>query len=96
MTEMEFIHLLRRLFSSPFRLLIFSTALLQKMRARVTRDGTKCAKNSTFNGYDIYFRGTQRQFSEDICSEEDLRSRIFGTFVGKFLARLPLVGFSTI
>ena len=25
------------------------------MRARVTRDGTKCAKNSTFNGYDIYF-----------------------------------------
>ena len=30
-------------------------ALLQKMRARVTRDGTKCAKNSTFNGYDTYF-----------------------------------------
>ena len=51
MTEMEFIHLLRRLFPTPFRLLIFSTALLQKMRARVTRDGTKCAKNSTFNGY---------------------------------------------
>ena len=36
-------------------MLILSTALLQKMRARVTRDGTKCAKNSTFNGYDIYF-----------------------------------------
>ena len=35
--------------------LILSTVLLQKMRARVTRDGTKCAKNSTFNGYDIYF-----------------------------------------
>ena len=30
-----------------------------------------------------YFRGTQRQFSENICSEDDLRSRIFGTFVVK-------------
>ena len=40
-------------------------------------------------------RGTQRQFSENICSEDDLRSRIFGTFVVKFLACLPLLGFST-
>ena len=31
-------------------------------------------------------RGTQRQFSENICSEDDLRSRIFGLFVVKFLA----------
>ena len=32
-------------------------------------------------------RGTQRQFSENICSEDDLRSRILGTFVAvKFLA----------
>ena len=28
-------------------------------------------------------RGTQRQFSEYICSEDDLRSRIFGTFFCK-------------
>ena len=35
-------------------------------------------------------RGTQRQFSESICSEDDLRSRIFRTFVVKFLACLPL------
>ena len=28
-------------------------------------------------------RGTQRQFSENICSEDDLRSRIFGTLVVK-------------
>ena len=41
-------------------------------------------------------RGTQRQFSENICSEDDLRSRIFGTFVVKFLACLPLLGFSSI
>ena len=40
--------------------------------------------------------GTQRQFLENICSEDDLRSRIFGTFVVKFLACLPLLGFSNI
>ena len=40
--------------------------------------------------------GTQRQFSENICSEDDLRSRIFETFVVKFLAYLPLLGFSNI
>ena len=38
-------------------------------------------------------RGTQRQFSENICSEDDLRSRIFGTFVVKFLACLPVLDF---
>ena len=40
-------------------------------------------------------RGIQRQFSENICSEDDLRSRIFGKFVVKFLACLPLLGFRT-
>ena len=39
-------------------------------------------------------RGTQRQFSENICSEDDLRSIIFGTFVLKFLACLLLLRFS--
>ena len=41
-------------------------------------------------------RGTQRQFSENICSEDDLRFRIFGTFVVKSLASLPLLGFSNV
>ena len=41
-------------------------------------------------------RGTQRQFSENICSKEDLRSSIFETFVVQFLACLPLLGFSNI
>ena len=41
-------------------------------------------------------RGTQRQFSENICSEDVLTSRIFGTFVVKFLACLPLLRFSNI
>ena len=35
-------------------------------------------------------------FRENICSEDDLRSKIFGTFVEKFLACLPLLGFSNI
>ena len=43
-----------------------------------------------------FIRGTQRQFSENICSEDDLRSRIFGTSVVKFLACLPILGFSKI
>ena len=41
-----------------------------------------------------FVRGTQRQFSQNICSEDDFRSRIFGTFVVKILACLPLLGFS--
>ena len=44
----------------------------------------------------LMVRGTQRQFSENICSENDLRSRIFGTFVVKFLAYEPVLGFSNI
>ena len=35
-------------------------------------------------------------FSENICSEDDLRTRIFGTFVVKFLACLPLLLFSNV
>ena len=35
-------------------------------------------------------------FRKNICSEDDLRSRIFRTFVVKFLACLPLLGFSDI
>ena len=42
------------------------------------------------------YRGTQRQFSEKFCSEDDLRSRIFGTFFVKFLDCLPPLGFSNI
>ena len=35
-------------------------------------------------------------FRKTICSEDDLRARIFGTFVVKFLACLLLLGFSNI
>ena len=46
--------------------------------------------------FNTFFRGTQRQFLESICSEDELRSRIFETFVVKFLACLSLLGFSNI
>ena len=55
MTEMEFIHPTEVISDAISSVLILCTALLQKMSARVTRDGKNCAKNSTFNGYDIYF-----------------------------------------
>ena len=45
---------------------------------------------------DTFDTGTQRQFSENICSEDDLSSRIFVTFIVKFLACLSLLGFSNI
>ena len=35
-------------------------------------------------------------FRKNICAEDDLRSRIFGAFVVKFLACLPVLGFSNI
>ena len=46
---------------------------------------------------DFQFSGAPNDnFRKNICSEDDLRSRIFGTFVVKFLACLPLLGFSDI
>ena len=42
----------------------------------------------------VWYRGTHRQYLENVCSEEDLTFRIFGTIVVKFLACLPLLGFS--
>ena len=50
-------------------------------------------EKATFRGSVPAIRGTQREFSEIICSEDDLKSRIFGTFLVKFLACLPLLGF---
>ena len=51
---------------------------------------------AVFNKGAALSSGTQRQFLENTCSEGDLRSRIFGTFVVKFLVCLPLLGFSNI
>ena len=47
-------------------------------------------------GYPQSLRGGQRQFSENICSKDDLRSGILETFAVKLLVCLPLLGFSNI
>ena len=52
--------------------------------------------SSNFGQRRLVIGGTQRQFSENICSEEDLKYRIFGTFFVKFLFCLSLLGFSNI
>ena len=57
MTEIKYIHLLRTEVISDALLLVWLSllhGLLAKRRARVTRDGTICASNSTF----AYFDGT--------------------------------------
>ena len=41
-------------------------------------------------------RAPNDNFRKTICSDEDLRSRIFGSFSVKFLACLSLLGFSNI
>ena len=50
-------------------------------------------KSRPWYGMDIFWN---HPFWENICSEDDLRSRIFRTFVAKFLACLPVPGFSNI
>ena len=51
---------------------------------------------SGYDSHDRPTRGTQRQFCGKCLFEDDLRSRIFGTLVVKFLVYLPLHGFSNI
>ena len=45
----------------------------------------------------VYISGAPNDnFRKNICSEDELRARIFETFAVKFLACLPLPGFSNI
>ena len=44
----------------------------------------------------LYPGAPNDNYRKNICSEDDSRSRIFETFVVKFLACLPLLGFSNI
>ena len=63
---------------------------------------TKCPKFQNLQYYCKFYPGylvtgaPNGNFRENICSEDDLRSRIFGAFVVKFLACLLLLGFSNI
>ena len=57
------------------------------LKLRISQNRKKADKNTGApNG----------NFRKNICSEDDLRSRIFGAFVVKFLACLPPLGFSNI
>ena len=92
-------------FEEVFRGHLLSTGYPGKQRPpRSQTDHFRVPKTPTFNlglmqkpwgnsemAYNKDFRGSQRQFSENICSEDDLRSRIFGTLVVKFLACLLLL-----
>ena len=76
-------------FSSPYFLLLdlsFSPFLF--LRAQETCLLTPFHSNDSGAPND--------NFRKNICSEDDLRSRIFGTFVVKFFACMPLLGFSNI
>ena len=53
-------------------------------------------KQSYSNFQEIDSGAPNGNFRENICSEDDFRSRIFGAFVVKCLACLPLLGFSNI
>ena len=71
----------------------------RKLELEVSRHKTTVRhENAYINAFQVIteYRGTQRQFWENICSEDDLRSRIFETFAVKFLACLPVRGFSNI
>ena len=48
------------------------------------------------SSYNTHFQGHPTSIYGKICSEDDLRSRIFGTVVVQFFASLPLLGFSNI
>ena len=67
----------------------------RKLR-RLLEKGPKYREQNNIDWHLNKDGGTQRQFSENICWEDDLRSRIFGTFVVKFFGCLPLLGFSNI
>ena len=58
-------------------------------RRKSTADKTR-SKMNTISG------APNGNFRENICSEDDLRSRSFGAFVVKFLACLPLLGILTL
>ena len=62
-----------------FVLLTRSCSKGTSLRKHPFPSGEERGETDVFAGY----KGTQRQFSENICSEDDLRSRIFGTFVVK-------------
>ena len=70
---------------------------LVRVKVRGRREGGGASLLRCSELKDIVYPGAPNgNFRENICSEDDLRSRILGAFVVKFLACLPLLGFSNI
>ena len=63
----------------------FKIRMLRYVSNRLNMTYTQQNDTGSYNKNVCYYRGTQRQFSENICSEDDLRPRILGTPVVKFL-----------
>ena len=83
MTETEFIHLIRRWFPTPFCLFTFAWRPRKKC-ARVTRDGTICARNIAF-GFPITGKGIQLQSPTPIMALACQQTLLFGQ--AKWLSR---------
>ena len=80
-----------------FSLRVFVKAYVGEMWLGFTVSQTEDQLSRNFSPCSNQVTGAPNDnFRENICSEDDLRSRIFGTFVVKCLACLPLLGFSNI
>ena len=81
--------------ASEFRSGLFQTAVdpfTDRIVCRVTKiSPARVASGLQSTNKQTPYRGTQRQFSDNICWEDDWR-----TFIVKFLACLPLLRFSNI
>ena len=64
----------------------------QRVKASVKRSRSVLLSMTSLHGSGA----PNDNFRKNICSQDDLRSRIFETFVVKFLACLPRIGFSNI
>ena len=81
--------------ASEFRSGLFQTAVdpfTDRIVCRVTKmSPARVASGLQSTNKQTPYRGTQRQFSDNVCWEDDWR-----TFIVKFLACLPLLRFSNI
>ena len=78
--------------------LSLSNSFCQGIQSKAFLKSTKHEKSKfrCFCGLDFTNLSISQGHPTNICLEDDLRSRIFGTFVVKFLACLPLIEFSNI
>ena len=79
--------------------IVFNNNTTDKVLEKLSEDKELGVEINRVRRLEIEVHGVQTgapndNFRKIICSEDDLRSRIFGSFSEKFLACLPLLGFS--